>query len=466
MTVQAPLLEDVAPQFEDVAAQASAQPWPKSGDAWRTLWILSLVLGLSQIDRNILSLLVGPIKHDLHLTDGQVGLLLGLSFLCIYLFLSFPLSRLSDTRSRKWMIAAGVAVWSVSTAFCGLAQSFWQMFAARAGIGAGESVNGPATYSLLADSFPRDKLPRAMSILNVGFMIGTSFSLIGGGLVIGALAHAHVSLPLVGALKTWQLVFMAIGLPGLLVSVLMLTVKEPARRGVGGVAASGKAAPLSEVAGFLVRNGRFYGCMQLSVFIDGVLLYGAQNWRPEFFRRTFHWSSTQMGVVFGAASLIATLVAIVVGPVLFDRLNRWRADGTMLAAFIVKAVAIPFLIGGWLAPDPWTAVACSSTATGLALISTPAMTAALQTVAPNNIRAQLNSIGLLLLSGIAGSAGPYVIGAVTDLFHDESKLRYVLAASVAIGSPIALFIFWFSIKPFGKMIEDIRAQEAAWPPAQ
>jgi MFS family permease len=457
MTVEAPLLEDIAPQFEP---PPSAQPWPRPADAWWTLGVLSLVLGLSQIDRNILSLLVGPIKHDLRLNDGEVGLLLGLSFLCIYFFLSFPLARLSDTKSRNVMIAIGVAVWSVSTAVCGLAQSFWQLFAARAFVGAGESVNGPATYSLLADNFPRDKLPRAMSILNVGFMIGTSFSLVAGGLIIGALANAHLSLPLIGPLKTWQLVFMVIGLPGLLVSALMLTVKEPARRGVGGAAAGGQAAPLSELRRFLFRNGRFWGCMQLSVFIDGILLYGAQNWRPEFFRRTFHWSSTQMGVSFGTASLIATVVAIVLGPLLYERLNRWRADGTMLAAFIAKAIGIPLLIGGWLAPTPWLAVASASAATGVALIATPAMVAAMQTVTPNNMRAQVNSLGLVLLSGIAGALGPYVIGAVTDMFHDESKLRYVLAGSVAIGSPIALAIFWFSIKPFRLMIEEIKAAEA------
>jgi MFS family permease len=461
MTVTEPLLEDVTPQTHAAEAQASSQPWPKPADAWWTLLVLSLVLGLSQIDRNILSLLVGPIKHDLKLSDGQVGLLLGFSFLCIYFFTSLPLSRLSDSKSRNVMIAIGVAVWSVATAVCGLAQNFLQLFAARAFVGAGESVNGPATYSLLADNFPRDKLPRAMSILNVGFMIGTSFSLVAGGLIIGALAHAHPSLPLVGPLKTWQLVFMVIGLPGLLVSALMLTVKEPARRGVGGAAASGKAAPLSELGLFLWRNRRFWGCMQLSVFIDGIILYGAQNWRPEFFRRTFHWSSAQMGVSFGAASLIATVAAIVVGPLLYERLNRWRADGTMLAAFIAKAVGIPLVIGGWLAPDPWLAVVSASAGTGVALIATPAMVAAMQTVTPNNMRAQVNSLGLVLLSAVAGAVGPYVIGVVTDMFHDETRLRYVLAGSVAIGSPIALAIFWFSIKPFGRMIEEIKAKEAA-----
>jgi MFS family permease len=467
MTVHAPLLEDVAPQTQEVVAQASPQPWPRPADAWRTLWILSLVLGLSQIDRGILSMLIKDIKHDVTglggrpLTDGQVGILLGFAFSSLYLFLSFPLSRLTDSKSRRVMIAAGVAVWSVSTALCGLAQGFWQMFAARAGVGAGESVNGPATYSLLADSFPRDKLPRAMSILNVGFMFGTAFSLIGGGLVIGALAHAHASLPFIGPLKTWQLVFMAVGLPGLLVSALMMTIKEPVRRGLGGRPATGQAAPLSELGNFIFRNRRYYGCMQLSVFIDGVILYGAQNWRVEFFRRTYNWTSQHTGLVVGTATAIATLVAIVAAPWVAEQLNRRRADGSMLAAFIAKVVALPLMVAAPLAPNPWVAVVLTATATGVALIGTPAMVAAMQTVTPNNVRAQVNSLGLVLFSGITGFIGPWFIGALTDMLHDPNKLRYVLALAPAVGSPIALAIFWFSIKPFGQMIEDIKAQEAA-----
>ena len=174
MTAQAPVPDD-APPFA-----ASAQPWPASGEAWKTVWILALVLGLSQIDRNILTLLLQDIKHDLKLSDTQMGVLIGLAFSVIYLFLSFPLSLVSDRKSRKIMIAVGVAFWSLCTAACGLARGFWPLFYARAGLGAGEAVNGPATYSLLGDSFPREKLPRAMAVLNLGFIGGTALALILG----------------------------------------------------------------------------------------------------------------------------------------------------------------------------------------------------------------------------------------------------------------------------------------------
>ena len=210
MSAEAPVLGQDTPP-------ASAQPWPTPAAAWRTLWILSLVLGLSQIDRNILSLLLQPIKHDLKFSDAQMGILIGLAFSIIYLFLSFPLSRISDRGSRRTMIALGVAVWSLSTAACGLARSFWPMFIARAGVGAGESVNAPATYSLLADSFPRERLPRAMAVLNIGFVGGTAISLIIGGVVIAALKNVHAVLPIIGAVHTWQLVFFAIKPFGVLI---------------------------------------------------------------------------------------------------------------------------------------------------------------------------------------------------------------------------------------------------------
>jgi MFS family permease len=459
MTVHAPLLEDVAPQPEPAQTPSGAQPWPKPADAWRTLWVLSLVLGLSQIDRGVLSLLVTPIKQDLRLSDSQVGLLIGLAFSLVYLFLSFPLSRISDTRSRKVMIALGVAFWSISTALCGLAQNFWQMFFARAGVGAGEAVNGPATYALLADSFPRDKLPRAMAILNVGFMAGTAVSLIAGALVIGALVHVQLHGPVLGQLKSWQLVFMAVGLPGLLVALLMLTVTEPARRGVGGKPAGG-TVPIREVFAFLMRNGRLYGCMFGSVFINGVVIYGAQSFRPAFFWRTYHWPAQQMGLSTGFATLVASPFGLMAGTWLCERWNRKRHDGSMRVAVLANALATPFAVAGSLMPTPWLSVGCAAASAAFIAMATPALVSAMQTVTPNNIRAQVNSIYLLLFSGVTGILGPWVVGQITDMLHDPSKLGLVLAATAAVGSPIALLCLWFAIKPFGQAIQVIEAGEA------
>jgi MFS family permease len=444
----------------DSAVPTASPPWPSTREAWKTLWILALVLGLSQIDRNIFSLLLQDIKTDLRLSDSQMGILIGLAFSAIYLFLSYPLSRITDTGNRKTMIAIGVAVWSLSTAACGVARSFWTMFAARAGIGAGESVNGPATYSLLGDSFPREKLPRAMAILNLGFMGGTAFSLILGAGVIKAVEHVQFALPAIGLVKGWHLVFFAIGLPGLLIALLTMTIAEPARRGLSGRAPTG-AVPIPEVARFLLGNGRFYGCMFASVFITGTITYGSQNFRAAFFARSYHWPPEQYGLVFGIASLITSGLGLYAGTWLCERWNRRWHDGNMRVGLLAYGLAIPFNTGFTLMPNGWLAVLCGAIGVGLALSAAPSVVAGLQTITPSNVRAQINSLYLLLFSGITGIVGPWFIGWLTDLQHDQTKLGLVIAVASGVALPISLLIQSFTLKPFGRMIERIKAEETA-----
>ena len=462
MAIHAPVADDPSPPL----AAGAPRPWPSTREAWKTLWILSLVLGLSQIDRNILSLMLQDIKHDLvgpggkPVTDAQMGILIGLAFSVIYLFLSFPLSLISDRKNRKTMIAIGVAFWSVCTAACGLARSFWPMFWARAGLGAGESVNGPATYSLLGDSFPREKLPRAMAALNLGFMAGTALSLILGAGVIAAVRHVRLVLPMIGEVKYWQLAFFAIGIPGLLVAALVTTIKEPGRQGVTRRQATGWKS-FFEVFPFLFRNARFYGCMFASVFITGTITYGSLNFRAAFFSRTYHWPSELYGSVYGVASLVTSLLGLFAGTWLCERWNRRYNDGNMRVGVLAYVLSAPFNAAFTLMPNGWLAVLCGSVGAGLALMAAPPVVAALQSITPSNIRAQVNSLYLLLFSGITGIVGPWFIGWLTDLQHDPNKLGLVIAMTSAIGLPIAVVIQSFAIKPFGKMIERIKADEAA-----
>ena len=452
MAVQTPIAED--------SPSGAPQPWPAPGQAWKTLWILSLVLGLSQIDRNILSLLLQDIKHDLGLTDSQMGLLIGLAFSVVYLFLSFPLSLVTDRKTRKVMIAIGVAFWSLCTAACGLARGFWPMFVARAGLGAGEAVNGPATYSLLGDSFPREKLPRAMAALNLGFMAGTALSLILGAGVIAAVRNVHLVLPILGETKSWQLVFFAIGIPGLLVAALTMTIKEPARRGLSRQPITGWKSYV-EVFPYLARNARFYGCMFAAVFITGTITYGSLNFRAAFFARTYHWPGQEYGLVYGVASLITSCLGLIAGTWLCERWNRKHSNGNLRVGLLAYALAAPFSAVFTLMPNGWLAVLCGSIGAGAALMAAPPVVAALQSVTPGNIRAQVNSLYLLLFSGITGIVGPWFIGWLTDLQHDETKLGLVIAVVSAIGLPIALGIQFFTLKPFGQMVEQLKAEEAA-----
>ena len=459
MAVQSPVREDL-PRSASAGGFDGVPPWPTPGQAWRTLWILSLVLGLSQIDRNILSLLLQDIKADLGLTDTQMAVLIGFAFAVLYLPLSFPLSLISDRKSRRTMIALGVGFWSVCTAACGLAQGYWSMFAARAGIGAGEAVNGPATYSLLGDSFPREKLPRAMAILNLGFMGGTALSLILGAGVIAAVSKVQIVLPWTGVMKGWHLVFLAIGLPGLVVAALTMTITEPARRGLTVQRLTGWQS-FFEVFPFLAKNARFYGCMFASVFLNGIIIYGSTNFRAAFFARSYHWSSARYGLVYGVASLVTSLLGLYAGTWLCEHLNKRHDDGNMRVAILAYALAIPFSASFTLMPNPWLAVLCGAVGVGLALAAAPPVVAAMQSITPGHVRAQVNSLYLLLFSGLTGIFGPIVIGWLTDLQHDQNKLGLVIAVVSAIGLPIAVVVQSFALKPFGKMIERLKAEEAA-----
>ena len=199
-------------------------PYPKPVRAWYVLGLLTLVYIFSFLDRTILTLLVGPIRRDLHITDTQVSLLIGLSFAVFYTFLGVPIGRLADSRSRRGVIAAGISIWSLFCAGCGLAKRFGQMLVLRMGVGVGEASLSPAAYSLLTDYFVPERRAMAMSIYNTGIYIGTGAASILGGLVTGwAAARGAWTLPLVGDVRSWQVVFFVVGLPGLLLAILMYT---------------------------------------------------------------------------------------------------------------------------------------------------------------------------------------------------------------------------------------------------
>ena len=176
--------------------------------AWWSVFVFTVALMLNFLDRQVMTLLVTPIKRDLHLSDTQMSLLIGFTFALFYVIVGLPLSRLVDRGTRKYVVGAGIAVWSVMTAACGLAQSFATLALARMGVGIGESCNAPGTYSMTTDMFPREKLGRAISVIGIGTVAGQGIALLVGGTVIVALVKlGTVALPVVGTLHAWQLTF-------------------------------------------------------------------------------------------------------------------------------------------------------------------------------------------------------------------------------------------------------------------
>src|SRR5579884_2376448 len=215
------------------AAGSGALP-PRNGNiayAWYVVGVLTLCYMLSFVDRQILSLLVAPIKRDLVLSDTRVGLLQGLAFALFYTFAGIPIGHLVDTRNRRNLVVVGILVWSVFTSACSIARSFLSLFLARIGVGVGEATLSPSAFSLIADYFPQERLSTAMSVSYLGALGGSALAFAVGGTVVDALAKiGTLHLPLLGQIASWRLTFLVVGLPGLLFALLAATAREPVRR--------------------------------------------------------------------------------------------------------------------------------------------------------------------------------------------------------------------------------------------
>ena len=279
--------------MSDTTSANSGQesPYPNPTYAWYVVVMLMLAYVFAFLDRQILALLVEPIRRDIGVTDFQMSLLLGPAFAFFYVTLGIPIGRIPDHRSRRTIIGIGVAVWSVMTAACGLAKSFTQLFIARIGVGIGEATLQPCAASMISDYFPREKRGRAISVYSMGLGIGAGLALVLGGQVIASISQGEaVSLPLVGDLLGWQVVFLVVGLPGLIVAVLMFTVKEPYRR--DRITIDGQDTQqlsIRDVIGFLITRWRTYGTHFLGLSIMSIIGNAYLAWIPTVFIRSWDW---------------------------------------------------------------------------------------------------------------------------------------------------------------------------------
>jgi MFS family permease len=241
------------------------------------------------LDRQILALLIDPIKKDFNISDTQAALLLGLAFSLSYAIAGFPIARAADRWNRRNLVAASLALWSGATVISGFAQNYVQLFVARLAVGAGESGYGPATWAIIADSFPREKVAFGTGTLAIGATVGSGLALFFGGAVLGLVEHwPTVSVPLIGVIRPWQWAFMLVGMPGLLWAAVVMMTHEPARRAIAG--ATTKNAPISEVFRYMGKEWRPYTACVGGIGMKYLVSLGSGQWMPTLFHREFDWS--------------------------------------------------------------------------------------------------------------------------------------------------------------------------------
>jgi MFS family permease len=448
-------------------AQALAQSgaaWPSERYAWFVVVVLLGAYTLSFIDRQILTLMVGPIRASLGITDTQFSLLHGLAFAILYTFLGLPFGRLVDRSSRRAIAAAGVFGWSLMTALCAVARSFPQLFLARIGVGIGEATLSPAAYSLLSDYFPPCRRTRALSVYALGISGGAGLAYMAGGAVVDLAARAETYvLPLLGPLQPWQVVFLIVGIPGMLFALLVAFIREPARRNLSAMVTATAAAPAApELAGtwkFLAAHKATFTMLFTGLAFMTALSHGVFAWVPTYFIRHFGWTPGEFGLTFGALVLTLGSAGIVCGGWLAEHFeSRGRSDATMRVAAIGSTLSVPL---AFLAPLQGSAAA-AIVAFGLVqfFIMMPwgVAGAAIQAVTPNEYRGQLTALYLFSINLIGLGLGPTVVALFTDhVFRSDAAIGWSLAATVLVFGPAGCVLLWCGLRAFRASAMSARA---------
>ncbi len=404
---------------------------------WFAVAILIVAYSLNYLDRQIVSLLVEPLKHDLHLDDSQIGLLQGVGFGIFYTVLGLPSGWLADRTHRVRFIACGVALWSVMTMACGLATSFGWLFMARMGVGVGEASLVPAAVSLLADLFEPARVALPIAVFNGGVAVGAGLALLLGGSMIAFAAGGAHPWPLIGvwlgSLHAWQTVFLLIGAAGLPVALSVLLIPEPVRRKRKIAEA---AAGAGGVVDYLLCHRALFSGLLLGIGLLFIVTSAVLAWSPSVLSRGFGWRPADIGAALGVPIMLCGLTGIVSGGFAAQYLARRTP---MEAAFRVMSGGALFLL------IPIAALAPLAPNASLAVIGVPliyfagsfsfgVMSAAFVSVTPDRLRGQMVAVSLLCGNGLGLGLGPYSVGFLLDhVLHDPKRVGLALSL-VALGA--------------------------------
>lgn len=415
---------------------------------------------ISYVERQIPTLMFGPIKHDFGLSDTKVSLLAGFAFVLFYVGFGLFIGRLADRTSRKRIIAIGIVLWGFATMSCGLARSFVQLFLGRVMVGVGESTLGPSAISMLSDYFPAGKLARAVSVYTGAQYLGAGFALVLGGLAIHVIdSMRQPVLPLIGALHPWQTTFLAVGAVGMLVLVPVLFITEPKRRGLV-KGASFEPLPLSDTVKFLRQNWKTLGAHYSAFSISSAMGFGTVAWMPTYFIRIHHWAAHDIGYVYGLMLALLGGAGVLAGA----RFGEWLSARGLRDAYFRAPLITLSLTGipaalATLMPNAEYSLILLVFSTFLSSFPVALIIASLQLITPNQMRGQVVALYFFMANIFGVGLGPTLVAMITDyVYHDEMAIGYSLATATVVITPIVAIILWLGLAPYRASL----ARASAW----
>jgi MFS family permease len=407
----------------------SGEPHASSWEASFTLTILFITLLLSFIDRQIVAILVQPIKRDLHLSDLQIGLLSGASFAILYVSASFPLARLADRGNRRNLVSLCIGLWSLMTMLAGFSYGFIQIALARMGVAIGEAGGQPASYSMAYDLVGPKRLVFAIGLLNCAAAIGLGMGILLGGWLNDAIG--------------WRHAFIVLGAPGLLIAVVLrFAVREPKR--IAGVDSAPQVG-LGEALRYFWRIRSFRTLVWVPTFM-AISSYAILGWMPAFFMRVNGFSSTKVGFGVGMATILAAPPGALLAGVIADRLRPYGLHWQIRVAGVAMLCAIPPILVALFAKSFPVAIAGYGVYQLFGIVQQPICFATAVQLAGPNMRASAAALITITLNFFGLTLGPLLVGSLNDLLrhsYGEGAIRYSICIAL-IGMPLSIIMAWIT----------------------
>lgn len=425
--------------------------------AWYVVGLLTFAYIISFIDRQILSLLIEPIRQDMGLSDFQMAWIGPPAFAICFLFFGLVFGNLADRFNRLRLIALGLALWCSMTAACAFADSAFEMFLARMGVGVGEAVLTPCALSLISDMFAREKVGKPIGVYSSGVALGSSMAFIlGGAIVLWLESGDHNPFAAIGIEAAWRETFLLVGLPGLLLLPLLLFAREPSRRERLTVT---REISLLSTLKFLAKNRRVYIPLFFGKAAFNLIAY-AHFWIVPMFERTWGWTRVRTGTLWGTTLLLSGLTGVLLGGWLSDRwYHAGRKDAALRTVWLALLATLPLHALAPLMPTGELALALFVPTLIAAGAGSSAGSTATMLVTPNEYRGQMTALSLLIASGLGQFLGPTSVAALTDfVFADPSALRYSLSISVFVFSVIAFATLSFGLRHYRSAVNRLEDQ--------
>ncbi len=412
----------------------SPSSFPSRARARFALAVLFIVYVFNFIDRQILSILIGPIQNELGVSDTAMGLLSGFTFAIFYTLAGIPIARLSDRGSRSRVIAVSLSLWSLMTAATGFAQSFWQLALARIGVGVGEAGGSPPSHSLISDYFPPEKRATALALYANGIYVGAGLAYLLGGWVVTRF--------------DWRTAYFAIGLAGLPLALLVRAAVREVPRGLWESRAGAlPARPAPPGFGAAVRElfaKPSFGWLVAAACCQSIAGYGILNWGAEFLARVHGLSRLEIGTWMGPIILVGGCAGVSFGGWLADRLGARDPRWFLRLPAVVAVAALPFAALFLLLPGPIAALAAFAPYYAVSNMYVGPLWSTAQNLARPELRATASALLLFILNLIGLGLGPLAVGAANDLLapaYGAGAIRWSLLAVVLTGG-LASVLYW------------------------